>query len=78
MGRRTEQTIFQRGNTDSQQAREKMFNITNCRVRELEEARFGKRIRPALHRNRSPLMRREGAAVRLESCCTTQEKSKYI
>ena len=32
--------------------------ITNkCRVRELEKARFGKRMRPALYRNRSPLMR---------------------
>jgi len=38
-----------------------------CRVRELEKARFRKRTRPALYRNRSPLMRREGAAVRLLS-----------
>ena len=30
------------------------------RVRELERARFRKRMRPALYRNRSPLMRREG------------------
>ena len=28
-----------------------------CRVRELEKARFRKRMRPALYRNRSPLMR---------------------
>ena len=41
-----------------------------CRVRELEKARFRKRMRPALYRNRSPLMRREGAAVRLVSYCT--------
>ena len=37
---------------------------TYCRVRELEKARFGERSRPALYRNRSPLMRREGAAFR--------------
>ena len=49
--------------------------ITNkCRVRELEKARFGKRMRPALYRNRSPLMRREGAAVRLVSCHTNPRK----
>ena len=45
-----------------------------CRVRELEKARFGKRMRLALYRNRSPLMRREGAAVRLVSCCTNPRK----
>ena len=28
-----------------------------CRVRELEKARFRKRMRPALYRSRSPLMR---------------------
>ena len=39
-----------------------------CRVRELENVRLGKRTRLALYRNRSPLMRREGAAVRLVSC----------
>ena len=33
-----------------------------CRVRELEKARFGKRMRLALYRNRSPLMRREGGS----------------
>ena len=42
----------------------------SCRVRESEKARFGKRTSPALYRKRSPLMRREGAAVRLASCCT--------
>ena len=36
------------------------------------------RLRPALYRNRSPLMRREGAAVRLVSCCTNPRQSKYI
>ena len=41
-----------------------------CKVRELEQARFRKRMRPALYRNRSPLMRWEGAAVRLVSCYT--------
>ena len=45
----------------------------NCRVRELEKARFGKRTRPALYRNRSPLMRQEGATV-LVSCCTNPRK----
>ena len=39
-----------------------------CKVRELEKVRFGKRTRPALYRNTSALMRREGAAVRLVSC----------
>ena len=29
MGRRTEQTFFQTGNTDGQQAHEKMLNISN-------------------------------------------------
>ena len=29
----------------------------DCRVRELEKVRFGKRTRSALYRNRSPLMR---------------------
>ena len=37
----------------------------DCRVRELEKA---------LYRNRSPLMRQEGAAVRLVSCCTNPRK----
>ena len=46
----------------------------HCRVRELEKARFGKRMRPALYRNRSPLMRREGAAVRLVNGCTNPRK----
>ena len=45
-----------------------------CRVKELEKARFRKRMRPALYRNRLPLMRREGAAVRLVSCCTNPRK----
>jgi len=45
-----------------------------CSVRELEEARFGKRTRLAIYGNRSPLMRREGAAVRLVSCCTNPRK----
>ena len=32
--------------------------ITNkCRVRELEKSRFRKRMRQALYKNRSPLMR---------------------
>ena len=31
--------------------------------KELEKVRFRKRTRPALYRNTSPLMRREGAAV---------------
>ena len=29
MGQRTEQTFFQRGNADGQQAHEKVFNISN-------------------------------------------------
>ena len=44
------------------------FEYACCRVKELEKARFRKRMRPTLYRNRSPLMRREGAAVRLVSC----------
>ena len=47
------------------------------RVRELEKARFGKRMRLALYRNRSPLMRRKGAAIRLVSCSTNPRK-EYI
>jgi len=49
----------------------------HCRVRELEKARFRKRTRLALYRNRSPLMRQEGAAVRLVSCCTNPRK-EYV
>ena len=45
-----------------------------CRVKESEKVRFRKRTRPALDRNRSPLMRLEGAAVRLVSCCTDPRK----
>ena len=45
-----------------------------CRVRELEKVRFGERTRPALYKNRSPLKRRDGAAVRLVSCCTNPRK----
>ena len=44
------------------------------KVRELEKARFRKRMRPALYRNRSLLMRREGAVVTLVSCCTNPRK----
>ena len=37
-----------------------------CKERELEKVRFEKKKnKTALYRNRSPLMRREGAAVRL-------------
>ena len=39
----------------------------------VEKARFGK-MRPALYRNRSPLMKQEEAAVRLVSCCTNPRK----
>ena len=49
-------------------------DLENCKVRELEKARFRKRMRPALYRNRSPLMRREGAAVRLGSRCPNPRK----
>ena len=40
------------------------FGTKKCRVRELEKMRFRERMRPALYRNRSPLMRQEGAVVR--------------
>ena len=53
-------------------------HIPDCRVRELEKARFGKRTRPELYRNGSPLMRREGAAVRLVSCCTNPRKELSV
>ena len=49
------------------------FLVKCCRdgrVRELGKARFGERTRLALYRNRSLLMRREVAAVRLVSCST--------
>ena len=45
-----------------------------CKLRDLHKARFTKRTRPALYRNRSPLMRRERATVRLVSCCTYPRK----
>ena len=50
------------------------FGTKKCRVRELEKLRFRERRRLALYRNRPPLMRREGAAVRLVSCCTNPRK----
>ena len=54
------------------------FGPKKYRVRELEKARFRKRMRLVLYRNRSPLMRREGAAVRLVSCCTNPRKELSI
>ena len=48
-----------------------------CSIRVLEKARFRKTMRPALYRNRSPLMRWERAAVRLVSCCTNP-RSEWI
>jgi len=45
-----------------------------CKVKELEKARCRKRMSLALYKNRSPLIRREGAAVRLMSCCTYPRK----
>ena len=36
MGRGSEQTFFQRRNTDGQQAHEKMFNITNNREMQIK------------------------------------------
>ena len=45
-----------------------------CRVRELEKVKFGKRTRLALYGNRSPIIRQEGAAARLVSCCTNPRK----
>ena len=50
------------------------FRHQKCRVRELEKARFRKITRPALYGNRSHLMRQEGAAVRLVSCCIYPRK----
>ena len=50
----------------------------DCKIRKLEKARFGKRTRPAIYRNGSPLMRREGAAVRLVSCCTNPREEAYM
>ena len=48
-----------------------------CKVKGLEKVRFGKRTRPALYRDRSPLMRRGGAAVRLVSCCA-RSRGEYV
>ena len=50
------------------------FRYTDCRVRKFEKVRFRKRTRLSLFRNRSSLLRREGAAVRLVSCCTNPRK----
>ena len=36
-----------------------------CRVRGIEKARFGKRMRPALYRSRSSLIRRAGASSQI-------------
>ena len=53
------------------------FGTKNCRVRELEKLRFRERRRLALYRNRSPLMRREGAAVRSVGCCAKKRVGIY-
>ena len=52
------------------------FGTKKCKVRELEKVRFKKKkkMRLALYRNRSPLMRREGAAVRLVGCCAKSRR----
>ena len=50
------------------------FGTKKCRVRELEKVKFGKRTRLALYGNRSPIIRQEGAAARLVSCCTNPRK----
>ena len=42
----------------------KYINIM-YKVRELEKVRFRKRMRPALYRNKSPLMRREGGSSQI-------------
>ena len=55
-----------------------VFGTEKCRVRELEKVRFGERMRPILYRNRSPLMRQEGAAVRPGNCCAKSRESRYI
>ena len=49
------------------------------KVRELEKASVQERTRQILYRNRSHLMRREGAAIKPVSCCTkSKKKSRYI
>ena len=48
-----------------------------CKVREVEKARFGKRMSLALYRNISSLLRQEGAAVRLLNCCA-KSRREYI
>ena len=53
------------------------FCHQNCKVKELEKVRFGERTRPILYRNRSPLMRREGAAVRSVGCCAKKRVGIY-
>ena len=55
-------------------SRTRLSDWTELKVRELGKARFRKRTRLALYRNRSLLMRREGAAVRLVSCCINLRK----
>ena len=55
-----------------------VFGTEKCRVRELEKVRFGERMRPILYRNRSPLMRREGAAINQGTAALSQEESRYM
>ena len=55
----------------------------DCRVRELEKERFRKRTRPVLCRNWSPLMTREGAAVRFVNTnqyysCLTNPRKEWV
>ena len=54
------------------------FGTKKCRVRELEKVRFREGTRPILYRNRSPLMRQKGAAVRPVNCCTKSRREWYI
>ena len=50
------------------------FNTKICRVRELEKAKFRKRTRLALYRNRSPLMRPERGSSQISECYTNSRK----
>ena len=60
-------------------SRTRLSDWTELKVKGVRKERFRKSKRPALYRNRSPLMRREGAAVILASCCTNlRNKWVYI
>ena len=62
---RSKELAVKNENENEREPQPSGFWHQKCKVKELENVRFRERMRPMLYRNRSPLIRREGAAVRL-------------